>query len=146
MKVTMQNLRLSFPEKSEEDLKMIARKYYRNLCDSILETVKLFSISSSELEKRMKVNWEMFDTMTEQNRNGQAYMSHQFNWEWATVLCNWRAPRRFTGLYMPLTNKAFDRLYLKLRGTQWYPVDKGTGYAKRNGTSATTKNTLGIYC
>lgn len=69
----------------------------------------------------MKVNWEMFDTMTEQNRNGQAYMSHQFNWEWATVLCNWRAPRRFTGLYMPLTNKAFDRLYLKLRarsGTQ----------------------------
>lgn len=51
MKVTMQNLRLSFPEKSEEDLKMIARKYYRNLCDSILETVKLFSISSSELEK-----------------------------------------------------------------------------------------------
>jgi KDO2-lipid IV(A) lauroyltransferase len=121
MKVTMQNLRLSFPEKSEEELKMIARKYYRNLCDSILETVKLFSISSYELEKRMKVNWEMFDTMTEQNRNGQAYMSHQFNWEWATVLCNWRAPRRFTGLYMPLTNKAFDRLYLKLRarsGTQ----------------------------
>jgi len=114
--VTMQNLRLSFPEKSETELKLIAKKYYKNLCDSILETIKLFSISKNELDKRIKCNWEQFDMMTEQNRNGQAYMSHQFNWEWATVLCNWRAPRRFTGLYMPLTNGAFDKLYLKLRG------------------------------
>lgn len=116
MKVTMQNLRLSFPEKTENELEQIAKKYYKNLCDSIIETIKLFSISKNELNKRMQCNWELMDLMTTEDRNGQAYMSHQFNWEWATVLCNWRAPRRFTGLYMPLTNKAFDKLYLWLRG------------------------------
>lgn len=113
--VTMHNLQLSFPEKNNEELIQIAKKFYKNLCDSVVETIKLFSISKIELNKRMSCNWEEFDKMTVENRNGQAYMSHQFNWEWATVLCNWQAPRRFTGLYMPLTNKAFDKLYLYLR-------------------------------
>lgn len=127
MAVTMDNLQLSFPEKAEAERAQIARLYYRNLCDSIVETIKLLSISQKELNGRIKCNWEIFDLMTELNRNGQAYMSHQFNWEWATVLCNWRAPRRFTGLYMPLSNKAFDRLYLKLRGrsgTRLIPVQE----------------------
>jgi KDO2-lipid IV(A) lauroyltransferase len=110
------NLIISFPEKSAEDIQEITKKYYRNLCDSIVETIKLLSITKEELDCRIKCNWEMFDLMTQQNRNGQGYMSHQFNWEWGTVICNWKAPRRFTGLYMPLTNKAFDKLYLKIRG------------------------------
>lgn len=114
--VVHKNLIISFPEKSAEDIQEITKKYYRNLCDSIVETIKLLSITKEELDRRIKCNWEMFDLMTEQNRNGQGYMSHQFNWEWGTVICNWKAPRRFTGLYMPLTNKAFDKLYLKIRG------------------------------
>lgn len=115
MKVTLQNLSVSFPEKSNKELKNIAKKYYKNLCDSIVETIKLISISKEELNQRIQCNWDVFDSMTEQDRNGQAYMSHQFNWEWSTVLCNWRSPRRFTGLYMPLTNHAFDKLYYKIR-------------------------------
>ncbi|MCC7028835.1 MAG: lysophospholipid acyltransferase family protein [Chitinophagaceae bacterium] len=116
IQVTMHNLQCSFPEKTETERRQIARKYYKNLCDSIVETVKLMSISKTQLDKRIQCNWEAFDLMTQQDRNGQAYMSHQFNWEWATVLCNWRAPRRFTGLYMPLSNTAFNRIYLYLRG------------------------------
>ena len=115
-KVVYTNLTNSFPEKTASEIESITLKYYRNLCDSIVETIKLISISKEALDKRVTCNWEMFDLMTEQDRNGQGYMSHQFNWEWGTVLCNWRAPRRFTGLYMPLTNEAFDRLYLKIRG------------------------------
>ncbi len=114
--VTMHNLQCSFPEKTETERRQIARKYYKNLCDSIVETVKLMSISKTQLDRRIQCNWEAFDAMTQQDRNGQAYMSHQFNWEWATVLCNWRAPRRFTGLYMPLSSAAFNRIYLYLRG------------------------------
>ncbi len=114
--VVHNNLIISFPEKTAEDIQEITKKYYRNLCDSIVETIKLLSITKEELDCRIKCNWEMFDLMTQQNRNGQGYMSHQFNWEWGTVICNWKAPRRFTGLYMPLTNKAFDKLYLKIRG------------------------------
>lgn len=114
--VVNQNLRISFPEKSQAEIEEITRKYYINLCDSIVETIKMISISKKELDKRMSCNWEIFDSMTTQNRNGQGYMSHQFNWEWGTLICNWHVPRRFTGLYMPLTSKPFDRLYLHIRG------------------------------
>jgi KDO2-lipid IV(A) lauroyltransferase len=90
--------------------------YYKNLCDSIVETVKLMSVSRATLEKRMTCNYEIFTSMAEQHRNGQAYMSHQFNWEMATVLCNWNAGRLFTGIYLPLNSKAFNRIFLYLRG------------------------------
>lgn len=110
-----ENLKLSFPEKPDHEREQIKINYYKNLCDSVVETIKLITISKKELSRRMSCNWEAFELMTQQNKNGQAYMSHQFNWEWATVLCNWHAPRRFTGLYMPLTNKIFDKIYYKIR-------------------------------
>ncbi|GBL35663.1 lipid A biosynthesis palmitoleoyltransferase [Filimonas sp.] len=115
-KVVHENLTRSFPEKSAQEIQSITDKYYKNLCDSIVETIKLISISKKELDRRMTCNWEVFDSMTSQNRNGQGYMSHQFNWEWGTLICNWHVPRRFTGLYMPLTNAAFEKLFLKIRG------------------------------
>ena len=114
--IIQENLSISFPEKTANELQEITKKYYCHLCDSIVETIKMISISKEELDRRMKCNWEVFDSMTLQNRNGQSYMSHQFNWEWATLVCNWHVPRRFTGLYMPLTNAAFERLFLTIRG------------------------------
>ena len=114
--IIQENLSISFPEKTANEIQEITKKYYCHLCDSIVETIKMISISKEELARRMKCNWEVFDSMTIQNRNGQSYMSHQFNWEWATLLCNWHVPRRFTGLYMPLTNAAFERLFLNIRG------------------------------
>lgn len=125
--VTQENLTRSFPEKSPEEINQIMNQYYHHLCDSIVETIKLLTVSTKELDKRMKVNWDVLDLMTEQDRNGQAYMSHQFNWEMGTVLCNHHSPRRFTGLYLPLNNKAFDQLFIRIRsrlGTQLIPVQK----------------------
>ena len=113
--VVSENLMRSFPEKEKAEIDTITKAYYHNLCDSIVETIKLMSISKQELSKRMTCNWEIFGSMTAQNRNGQAFMSHQFNWEWATVICNWHVPRRFTGIYMPLTNAVFDRLLFTIR-------------------------------
>lgn len=122
----MNNLRLSFPDKQSEELELIAKKYYKNLCDSIVETIKLLSISKSELSRRMVCNWDIFEQMTIQNRNAQGYMSHQFNWEWGTVICNWYSPRRFNGLYLPLTSRVMDKIMYKLRsrsGTRLIEID-----------------------
>jgi Kdo2-lipid IVA lauroyltransferase/acyltransferase len=46
--VVRENLRLSFPEKSAEALLAIEKDFYRNLCDSIVETIKLLSISKTQ--------------------------------------------------------------------------------------------------
>ena len=127
VRVVQSNLSHSFPEKTAEERLRIEKKYYHNLCDSIFETIKMFSISKKALDKRITCNWDVFDTMTTQNRNGQAFMSHQFNWEWSTLICNWHAPRRFTGIYLPLTNKAFDQIFYKIRsraGMKLIPVQQ----------------------
>jgi Kdo2-lipid IVA lauroyltransferase/acyltransferase len=99
----------------EKWIQQTEKRYYRNLCDSIIETVKLMSMSMSELDRRITCNWEEFDLLIRQNKNGQAYLSHQFNWEWATVVANRHLPRKFTGIYLPLTNKVFDKLLHTIR-------------------------------
>src|SRR5262245_35256815 len=52
-KKVWQNLTNSFPEKSTVELKKIERKFYVNLCDYAVETLKLATISKEELTKRM---------------------------------------------------------------------------------------------
>ncbi len=64
-KVVLENLRNSFPEKNEKELRSIARGFYRNLSDIIVETIKGISISKQELVKRVKFNnWSLFIVLT----------------------------------------------------------------------------------
>ena len=53
--VIMKNLRNSFPDKSEEEIRKIKSRYYKNLTDVALETFKLLNISKDEFKKRMKI-------------------------------------------------------------------------------------------
>ena len=39
-RVVWSNLKSSFPEKSDEELKQVEKKFYRFLCDVFLETLK----------------------------------------------------------------------------------------------------------
>ena len=50
--VVIQNLKKSFPEKSEEEIKKITKQFYKHFCDVIFETLKLYSISIEEFQKR----------------------------------------------------------------------------------------------
>ncbi|HNB82218.1 MAG TPA: lysophospholipid acyltransferase family protein [Chitinophagaceae bacterium] len=115
MDVIEQNLFASFPEWTAEERHRVIKDYYHNLCDSVVETIKLLSVSRRVLEKRMKGNWDVFEIMQQKSRNAQALIAHQFNWEWATVLTNWQLPEQFTGLYLPLNNKHFNRLMKHIR-------------------------------
>ena len=53
-KIVRKNLRNSFPEKTESELKAIEKKFYHWFCDYILETFKLISISDKKLLKHME--------------------------------------------------------------------------------------------
>ena len=54
-RVVRNNLRTSFPEKSQEELKKIEKQFYHWLCDYFFETLKLLSISKKELDKRFVI-------------------------------------------------------------------------------------------
>jgi Kdo2-lipid IVA lauroyltransferase/acyltransferase len=113
--VTRQNLAYSLPEKSDDDRLQIEQKFYKNLCDSIVETIKLMSISKASLSERMTANWQEINKHYESGKVVQGHLSHLFNWEWGTVVCNWNTPFQFVGPYNPISNKAFERLMKYMR-------------------------------
>lgn len=111
------NLVTSFPEKPEEELLDIERRFYRWFCDYIAETVKLLTISRSEIRRRMVFkNPEVIDRCVAEGQSCAVYLGHYCNWELVTSLPLWIADGAQCGqIYHPLENKLFDRLFLRLR-------------------------------
>jgi len=61
-KVVLENLRNSFPDKDEIQIRTLARKFYRHFGDILVETFKLITISPERLQKRVKfTNPELFE-------------------------------------------------------------------------------------
>ena len=53
IKVVRGNLEASFPEKSEAELRLIARRFYQCLCDYFVETVKIRSALSAVISQTL---------------------------------------------------------------------------------------------
>lgn len=113
--VIMKNLRNSFPEKSEKELRRIRSRFYLHFADMVIESLKLQHISSDQLKRRYKINNpEIFDDLKEKGRSAVAVFGHYGNWEWITILQKY-TDIRFLAVYKPLTNKYFDRYFHNLR-------------------------------
>ncbi|SHG36707.1 KDO2-lipid IV(A) lauroyltransferase [Chryseobacterium oranimense] len=86
-KVITQNLRNSFPEKTEEEIGDIKKKFYLNFSDYLVETIKSFSISETESRVRMQhINQEVFHEAKAEGKNVIMLAGHVFNWEWINAL------------------------------------------------------------
>jgi Kdo2-lipid IVA lauroyltransferase/acyltransferase len=114
-KTVFDNLRKSFPEKPEQEITSLARKYYHNLTDMMVETIKLMSISKAQLDKRFTCNYELLNELHKTGRSCQLHLGHQFNWEWANLGCIQNVTYPFLVVYMPLTSKPMDRLFRRFR-------------------------------
>lgn len=114
-KVVMDNLQLAFPEKTLAERKTIAKKFYKNFIDAMIETIKMVSASNAYIEKRVSGNWEVLNDMYATGRSLQVHLGHTFNWEWASLTSATKMHYTFLGVYMPIKNKALDRLYRNLR-------------------------------
>jgi Kdo2-lipid IVA lauroyltransferase/acyltransferase len=117
--VVMTNLKNSFPEKSLQELKVIARAFYRHFCDVIFETIKMLTISREAFRKRCVLDEEgkrIFGTYFSAGRSIVGVMGHCGNWEWGAAALPAYYERHLTGVYHPLSNHNVDRLMLRLRG------------------------------
>lgn len=113
--LVMDNLHNAFPLKTEQEIQIICKKFYRNFCDQWTETLKLLSISEQELNRRIRGNWEVFHQLHGEDRNTYALLGHTFNWEWANVACQYNCQQQFAGVYMPQKSKSADMLLNKIR-------------------------------
>ena len=115
-KVVFQNLKNAFPNKNEKERQIIAKQFYRNLTDIILETIKLASISVSDLRKRVRiVNPEVIEEHTIQGRMVLAMGGHQGNWEWAPAGGTLYLSCPIDVVYKPLSNIFFEKFIWQTR-------------------------------
>lgn len=115
--VVRRNLVTSFPDKSEQEIVQIEKRFYHWFCDYFFEAVKLLSISDAELRRRfIIINSEEVEQCFKEGQDVAAILGHYCNWEWLSCVGMNLPLERETGLiYHPLRNKAFDYLFRKLR-------------------------------
>ena len=115
--VVRKNLVNSFPEKTEEEIKKIEKRFYRHFCDYVMETVKLMHISDDEMRRRMRfTNSEYIEQLRADGRPIFLYLGHQANWEYIISITMWIDSALAAGqIYHPLSNKAMDKLMYRLR-------------------------------
>jgi KDO2-lipid IV(A) lauroyltransferase len=114
-KTVMKNLRNAFPEKSEDEIRTISKKFYRHFCDILIEILKMIHLSPKELADRIKVkNPEVLNDLYSQNKSVIAVVGHYNNWEWILGTKPY-VPHYSMAIYKPLNNKYFNRFLIRNR-------------------------------
>ncbi|MEA5401567.1 lysophospholipid acyltransferase family protein [Arcicella sp. DC2W] len=114
-KVVLENLRNSFPEKSEKEIHEIAKEFYHHLADIFIEFFKGLSISEEEMAKRVQINnLELVKKYLDSNTPIIFVGGHQGNWEWAIhPLCI--KGIHLDVVYQKLSNTFFNKLTYRIR-------------------------------
>jgi KDO2-lipid IV(A) lauroyltransferase len=113
--VVMSNLAIAFPEKSDAERKKIAKDFYRQFTDTIVETIKLISISKKALTNRFTGNPDIMNSVLDQGKNLQVHAMHNFNWEIVNLNVTLQLRYPFLVVYMPVKNKIFEKITSDIR-------------------------------
>ncbi len=119
-KLVRRQLRDSFPEKSEKELREIEKKFYHWFCDYFVETIKMLTASDEYMMREM-LEYKGMDKVEEVLKSGQSIatvLGHFGNWE--LLSCTKLAVSGFKDwtlglIYHALRNRDFDRLFLDIR-------------------------------
>lgn len=109
------NLKNSFPEKSTEELKAIEKKFYRNLADTVVETLKLLTVSEEELLTRVKIDNSLPVNYHQHGFSAFGMTAHFCNWEWLLVSSSNQIGLTLHAAYKRLRNPFWNDLMIKIR-------------------------------
>ncbi|MBT5698414.1 MAG: lysophospholipid acyltransferase family protein [Flavobacteriales bacterium] len=116
-RVVRDNLKNSFPKKSDIELISIEKKFYHHFFDLIIESIKSISISENQMRKRLVFkNIEIFDKYFDQNKSVVLTVSHYGNWEWGLLGVSLTAKQKMMGVYKTINDSFFNDLMNTTRG------------------------------
>lgn len=111
------NLHKAFPDKTEEERRQIARAFYHQFCDTIVESIYGYRCPNEEMRQRV-----VFEHMDEVNQlvdragGGIFMLAHFGNWEWMASIQDWVSPGvTEVNVYRQLKSAAADKMMLALR-------------------------------
>lgn len=111
------NLLLAFPDKTARERRQIARQFYRNLSQIIVEIIKFLTISEADFRQRIQI--VNTDVLLGRLAAGQPVIvmaGHLGNWEITPLISRLYAPHcPMLPVYKTLSSPFFDRLMLAIR-------------------------------
>lgn len=114
-KTVIQNLKNSFPEKTDAEIKMISIAFYHHFSDLVFETIKSYQISEETLKRRVKYkNPEVLNELYAKGKSVALLSGHYGNWEWILALPK-IINHQLNAIYRPIQNIQFDDYMKKTR-------------------------------
>ncbi len=114
--VVFANLEKSFPQKTEQERRKIASKFYHYLMDLMVESIWYFGLTEKRVAKHLKVNNpELLNNIYDSGRGVILILGHYGSWELVLSSLNLFVQHQLSTIYIPLTNKTLDEVFLKMR-------------------------------
>ena len=115
-RITIENLTLSFPDKTHAEILTLYKLYNRHLSHIIVEMLKMLTISKRKLNKRYSCkNPEIVNRYFEQKKSVILLSAHYNNWEWMILQLDSMFKHHGVGVGKANSNKKFEFLINKAR-------------------------------
>lgn len=131
--VILKNLKIAFPDKTDQERVAIAKKSTRHFCDIFIEMIKSMGMSKAAMRKRFTCdNIEEANTFAAAGQPIIVMFGHQGSYEWTMVLQE-RLLSKVYAVYKPLKNLYFDKLIRDIRkkfGSEMAPMNEAAKIMK----------------
>lgn len=134
-KVVMENLRNAFPEKSEKELRDIAKRCNRNLAEQVINIISLAGASTNRRKKLLRFEGAEAYVKATADTDFVVMGGHLGCWEYFTALGVYDKGHKLVSVYHPLQSNTLDYLFKRLRAcdnTELIPRDDSLLYFVRN--------------
>jgi KDO2-lipid IV(A) lauroyltransferase len=108
------NLKLTFPQKPEEEITRLQKAFYRHMCDVFLEMVKTMSLDKESVKERFVVTNKDVLQEIEKSKSILLVCAHYANWEWIASINNYIHAKGYA-VYQKVSNPYFERLATRMR-------------------------------
>ena len=115
MRVVRTNLRNSFPEKSDAELLVIRRRFYRTLSEILIDTVNMAHMSREKARSVIGVEELEKHVEAVHGRDWIAMTAHFGCWEYCSYWGLYEPSQMLVAVYHPLRSKVVEHLYRRLR-------------------------------
>lgn len=115
-KVVQNNLRNSFPEKTDKEIHIISKRFYHHLADIFIEAILNLRLSQKKLFERYRcTNAELLLPYYEAGKSVILMSAHYNNWEYMITTLEHQLKHHGVGVGKELSNKKLDKYLNKYR-------------------------------
>ena len=115
--IILGNIKRSFPDKTVDQQLEIYRNFYRHFCDLLIENLKGFTITKTQIKSRLKMsNPELVNDYFKKGKSIILIGGHYNNWEITAQGCPVYLKHELYAIYKPLKSDFYNNKMRSTRG------------------------------